>query len=44
MTGNSTATVALKGVRRCGKSILQAQLMRRHASIGYCNREDTRLL
>ena len=35
--------IALKGVRRCGKSILQAQLMRRHASICYCNLEDTRL-
>jgi len=34
---------ALKGVRRCGKSILQAQLMRRHPHFCYCNLEDTRL-
>jgi predicted AAA+ superfamily ATPase len=35
--------IALKGVRRCGKSILQAQLMRRHPHFCYCNLADTRL-
>lgn len=38
----SHATV-LTGVRRCGKSTLQAQLMRRAARPFYCNFEDTRL-
>jgi hypothetical protein len=33
----------LTGVRRCGKSTLQAQLMRRAARTFYCNFEDTRL-
>jgi len=36
------ATV-LTGVRRCGKSTLQAQLMRRAGAAFYCNFEDTRL-
>jgi len=36
------ATV-LTGVRRCGKSTLQAQLMRRAGGGFYCNFEDTRL-
>jgi uncharacterized protein len=31
------------GVRRCGKSPLQAQLMRRAGKAFYCNFEDTRL-
>lgn len=35
--------VVLKGVRRCGKSILQAQLMREQPHRVYCNLEDTRL-
>ncbi len=39
----SSQAIALKGVRRCGKSILQAQLMRRGRSAFYCNLEDTRL-
>jgi predicted AAA+ superfamily ATPase len=38
----SHATV-LTGVRRCGKSTLQAQLMRRASRPFYCNFEDTRL-
>ena len=37
-----SATV-LTGVRRCGKSTLQAQLMRRSTHPFYCNFEDTRL-
>ncbi|MBI4026356.1 MAG: AAA family ATPase [Verrucomicrobia bacterium] len=36
------ATV-LTGVRRCGKSTLQSQLMRRAGAAFYCNFEDTRL-
>jgi uncharacterized protein len=39
---NSQAVV-LTGVRRCGKSTLQAQLMRRAPNAFYCNFEDTRL-
>lgn len=39
----SSQAIALKGVRRCGKSILQAQLMRRAGRAFYCNLEDTRL-
>jgi len=38
----SHATV-LTGVRRCGKSTLQTQLMRRATHPFYCNFEDTRL-
>ena len=38
----SHATV-LTGVRRCGKSTLQAQLMRARGEAVYCNFEDTRL-
>ncbi len=35
----------MSGVRRAGKSVLQAQVMRRHKGDGavYCNLEDTRL-
>lgn len=33
----------LTGVRRCGKSTLQSQLMRRAGTSFYCNFEDTRL-
>ncbi|GHU20476.1 hypothetical protein FACS189475_09340 [Betaproteobacteria bacterium] len=36
------ATV-LTGVRRCGKSTLQAQLARKNGGVFYCNFEDTRL-
>jgi len=36
------ATV-LTGVRRCGKSTLQAQLARQSGRAFYCNFEDTRL-
>jgi hypothetical protein len=39
---SSQATV-LTGVRRCGKSTLQTQLMRRVPKAFYCNFEDTRL-
>ena len=39
----SAEAIALKGVRRCGKSVLQSQLMRRHKAALYCNLEDTRL-
>jgi len=39
----STQALVLTGVRRCGKSILQAQLMRRGRAAFYCNLEDTRL-
>jgi len=35
--------LVLKGVRRCGKSTLQGQLMRRCGAAVYCNFEDTRL-
>ncbi len=36
-------SVVLTGVRRCGKSTLQLQLIRRTAGAAYCNFEDTRL-
>jgi len=39
----SSQAIVLKGVRRCGKSILQAQLLRRTRTAFYCNLEDTRL-
>lgn len=39
----STQAIVLTGVRRCGKSVLQAQLMRRRKGAFYCNFEDTRL-
>lgn len=39
----SAQAIVLKGVRRCGKSSLQAQLMRRGGAAFYCNLEDTRL-
>jgi len=35
--------LVLTGVRRAGKSVLQAQLMRRRKAFVYCNLEDTRL-
>lgn len=43
LTARSTQATVLTGVRRCGKSTLQAQLMRRAGSGFYCNFEDTRL-
>jgi uncharacterized protein len=39
----SSQVVVLKGVRRCGKSVLQTQLMRRSKPCFYWNLEDTRL-
>lgn len=41
--GRSGQALVLTGVRRCGKSILQAQIMARRRSAFYCNLEDTRL-
>src|SRR5262249_33629095 len=35
--------LVLSGVRRAGKSVLQAQLMRERKTSFYCNLEDTRL-
>jgi len=35
--------LVLTGVRRCGKSVLQAQLLRTHPGALYVNAEDTRL-
>ena len=40
---NSEHALVLTGVRRCGKSVLQAQLLRRHPGALYLNVEDTRL-
>ena len=39
----SSHAVVLTGVRRAGKSVLQAQLMRERKEAFYCNLEDTRL-
>jgi uncharacterized protein len=39
----STQAIVLTGVRRCGKSTLQSQLMRERTRPFYCNLEDTRL-
>lgn len=40
----SSQALVLTGVRRCGKSVLQAQLMRARLDLPfYCNLEDTRL-
>jgi len=39
----SVQALVLTGVRRCGKSVLQAQIMRRRKRVFYCNFEDTRL-
>jgi uncharacterized protein len=41
--GQASHALVLKGVRRCGKSVLQSQLMRRRETAFYCNLEDTRL-
>jgi predicted AAA+ superfamily ATPase len=43
LPGQSSQAIVLKGVRRCGKSCLQAQMMRRAGKAFYCNLEDTRL-
>lgn len=40
---NSQHALVLTGVRRCGKSVLQAQLMRSYTGAFYLNVEDTRL-
>ena len=42
-TGNTQHALVLTGVRRCGKSVLQAQLLRTHPGALYVNVEDTRL-
>jgi uncharacterized protein len=39
----STQALVLTGVRRAGKSSLQAQMMQQHSKPFYCNLEDTRL-
>ncbi len=39
----SKYALLLTGVRRAGKSVLQAQLMRERKDAFYCNLEDTRL-
>ena len=43
LTVGGSQAVILTGVRRSGKSTLQAQLMRRAENPFYCNFEDTRL-
>ena len=43
LTVRSSQAMVLTGVRRCGKSTLLAQLMRREGTASYCNFEDTRL-
>ena len=43
LTVRGAQATVLTGVRRCGKSTLQAQLMRRAGKAFYCNFEDTRL-
>jgi len=43
LPSRSAQAIVLTGVRRCGKSTLQAQLMRERAKPFYCNLEDTRL-
>jgi predicted AAA+ superfamily ATPase len=40
---HSAQAIVLTGVRRCGKSTLQGQLMRERTRPFYCNLEDTRL-
>lgn len=40
---NSKHALVLTGVRRCGKSVLQSQLMHPHPGALYLNAEDTRL-
>jgi hypothetical protein len=43
LPARTSQAMVLKGVRRAGKSVLQAQLMRRAGAALYCNLEDTRL-
>ncbi len=43
LPARSAQALVLTGVRRSGKSVLQAQLMRRSRRPFYCNLEDTRL-
>jgi hypothetical protein len=43
LTVRGAQATVLTGVRRCGKSTLQEQLMRRAGKAFYCNFEDTRL-
>ena len=43
LPNRSAQALVLTGVRRAGKSTLQAQLMRRRRKPFYCNLEDTRL-
>lgn len=43
LPSRSAQAIVLTGVRRCGKSTLQAQLMRQRSKPFYCNLEDTRL-
>jgi hypothetical protein len=43
LPSRSTQALVLTGVRRAGKSTLQAQLMKEHSKPFYCNLEDTRL-
>ncbi len=43
LSPRSLHALVLTGVRRCGKSILQAQLMRASPGAFYLNVEDTRL-
>ena len=43
LPGSSNQAVVLTGVRRAGKSTLQAQLMQGRTRPFYCNLEDTRL-
>ncbi len=43
LTIRGSQAIVLTGVRRCGKSTLQNQLMRRAKNAFYCNFEDTRL-
>ncbi len=43
LPSRSAQAIVLTGVRRSGKSTLQAQLMRERTKAFYCNLEDTRL-
>jgi hypothetical protein len=43
LPGLTDQALVLTGVRRCGKSTLQTQLMRRYPAAFYLNLEDTRL-
>jgi hypothetical protein len=43
LSARTSQALVLTGVRRCGKSTLLAQMMRREGSSCYCNFEDTRI-